>query len=138
MAEEEITEKTSEDNEETEEWHCEQCGGCCRHIAVQIDEPEDEDDYADIMWYLLHDNVNVFIDEEDDWYIEFLTRCSALNDDNSCGVYETRPPICRKYDPDECVKHGEGQAEKFKFQTREDLFAYLKLKGMTYLNKYMQ
>jgi len=117
---------------------CAMCGGCCKHIAIQIDTPEDKEDFEDIMWYLLHDNVNVFIDDEDDWYVEFSTKCSALNDDNSCKVYETRPQICRRYDPESCVKNGEGEAEKFKFRTREDLFNYMKLRNINYLNEYMK
>ena len=121
-----------------DEWECEQCGGCCKHIALQIDTPTTKEDFGDIMWYLLHKNVSVFIDDDDSWYVEFQTPCEALGEDNSCQVYNTRPPICRKYSPDECVKHGEGSAEKFKFNNREDLFAYLKLRKLNYLDEYME
>ncbi len=45
---------------------CRFCGACCRHVAIEIDTPEDTDDYEDIYWYLLHENIKVFVTEKDD------------------------------------------------------------------------
>lgn len=28
-------------------------------------------------------------------------RCSHLDGDNRCSIYDTRPPVCRNYTPDE-------------------------------------
>ncbi|MFH1848696.1 MAG: YkgJ family cysteine cluster protein [archaeon] len=117
--------------------NCSQCASCCNHIAIQIDTPETREDFSDITWYLLHENVKVFIDDEDDWYVEFSTPCSALGRDNTCQSYETRPSICRKYDPEECVTNGEGKAEKLIFRTREDLLSYLKLKDTGFFGSQM-
>ena len=55
-------------------------------------------------WYLLHDKVVIFV-EDAQWYIGILTRCKALQPDNRCGIYDTRPAICRSYSTDNCDYH---------------------------------
>ncbi len=85
---------------------CEKCVAlCCRYFALPIDNPTDVTDYDNIRWYLLHENVVVFI-EDGQWYIGVLTKCKHLQPDNRCGIYETRPRICRKYTTDNCDYHG--------------------------------
>ena len=49
----------------------------------------------------MHQGVIVFV-EDGDWYIQFQTRCKNLALDNRCGIYGTRPAICREYEPGEC------------------------------------
>ncbi len=107
---------------------CERCGECCKHVAVPIDKPEDNDDYHNILWYLYHEKVQVFVDDEDDWYIEFSTRCSALDKNNRCRVYDKRPNICREYSPESCVKHGEGEPYKYLFKTPDEFIKFLEKK----------
>ena len=66
-----------------------------------MDKPSTKRDYDDIRWYLMHENIIVFV-EEGDWYIQFQTRCRNLGADNLCTIYETRPEICREYQPRDC------------------------------------
>ena len=81
---------------------CEHCtAACCRYLALPIDKPRRARDYDDIRWYLMHQGVSVFV-EDGDWYIQFQTRCKNLREDNLCGVYDTRPEICREYEPGSC------------------------------------
>lgn len=81
---------------------CEHCtAACCRYLALPLDKPRTQRDYDDIRWYLLHEGVTVFV-EDGDWYIQFLTRCRQLGADNRCQVYETRPEICRDFEPGDC------------------------------------
>lgn len=81
---------------------CEHClAACCRYIALPLDKPTSAKDYDDIRWYLMHQGISVFV-EEGDWYIQFQTRCKNLGADNRCGIYESRPEICRDYEPGEC------------------------------------
>ena len=81
---------------------CEHCpAACCRHIALPIDKPANKRDYDDIRWYLMHKDVSIFV-EEGDWYVQFQARCSNLGTDNLCQIYESRPEICRDYEPGEC------------------------------------
>jgi len=100
-------------------------GGCCQHVAIPIDTPTTPGDFDDIRWYLLHDNVRVFV-EDGDWYCEFKTRCSALQTDWLCAIYEKRPKICRDYDAESCEYYGENDADDAEpsFETVEEIEAY--------------
>jgi uncharacterized protein len=81
---------------------CEHCtAACCRYLAIPLDKPRSARDYDDIRWYLMHEGISVFV-EDGDWYIQFQARCKNLGSDNLCMTYETRPQICREYEPGEC------------------------------------
>lgn len=105
---------------------CRTCGGgCCRHIALQIDTPDSEDDFDTLRWFLLHRGVKVFIDHDDSWNLEVATDCTALTD-GRCAIYDRRPRICRDYPPaDDACEHEEpGTSYKVLFRTAEDLEAW--------------
>lgn len=70
-----------------------------------MDKPTTKRDYDDIRWYLMHEGVSVFV-EEGDWFVQYQTRCRNLGADNLCGIYETRPEICREYEPGACDYSG--------------------------------
>lgn len=69
---------------------------CCKYFALQIDKPTTREEYDHIRWYLMHEGIAVWKDDGD-WYLEIRTVCKHLQPDNSCGIYETRPQICREY-----------------------------------------
>ena len=103
---------------------CDSCAGlCCRYFALPIDNPSTAREYDDIRWYLCHENVCVFI-EEKQWYIGISNRCKHLLGDNRCGIYATRPEVCREYATDNCDFHGgEYNFEKL-FTSAEQLRVY--------------
>lgn len=103
---------------------CSQCAGlCCRYFALPIDNPKTEKEYDDIRWYLCHENVVVFI-EEKQWYLGLMNKCKHLLPDNRCGIYETRPQVCREYSTDNCDFHGgEYNFEKL-FLSADEMWAY--------------
>ncbi len=81
---------------------CEYCTAkCCRYFAMPLETPEAFEDYEFIRWFLLHDRATVF-KEDDDWYLLVHTECEHLQADNRCGIYDTRPQICRDYTTKEC------------------------------------
>jgi Fe-S-cluster containining protein len=81
---------------------CEHCSAaCCRYLAIEIDKPTTARDYDDIRWYLMHEGISVFV-EDGEWYLQIQTRCKNLLANNLCGIYETRPQICREYEPGDC------------------------------------
>ncbi len=85
---------------------CEHCAAaCCRYLALPLDKPTNRRDYDDIRWYLLHENISVFV-EDGDWFVQFPTRCKHIGPDNRCTLYETRPEICREYDFGQCDYSG--------------------------------
>ncbi len=85
---------------------CEHCqAACCRYLALPIDKPKTERDYDDIRWYVMHQGISIFV-EEGSWYIQIRTTCKNLGGDNRCTIYETRPEICKEYDPGDCDYSG--------------------------------
>jgi len=106
---------------------CSKCNAqCCRHIAVEIDRPTTKKEFDNIRWYLVHKKVTVFIDHKSKWFLKFETPCENLVQ-NMCGIYETRPKICRDYPEEEfeCEKAGEGDYYKYLFEDEESFCEYL-------------
>jgi Fe-S-cluster containining protein len=44
--------------------------------------------------------------------------------DNRCGIYETRPEICREYTTDNCEYHDDWVYEQY-FETAEQVAEYI-------------
>jgi Fe-S-cluster containining protein len=106
---------------------CEHCTAvCCRYIALPIDTPTARPDFDDIRWYLLHENVQVFV-EDGDWYLYIATQCRHLQPDFRCGIYEHRPSICRKYTTDNCDYHSGDYGWEHHFTCPEHLDEYVRL-----------
>lgn len=81
---------------------CDYCTAkCCRYFALGIDQPEDQRDWEYVRWFLLHEASSTFM-EEGTWYLLVQTVCQHLLPDNRCGIYHTRPLICREYSTDNC------------------------------------
>ena len=81
---------------------CDHCTArCCHYFALPIDTPVDRNDYDNIRWYLLHGTVSVFVDDGS-WYLLIHNTCDQLDDAGRCGIYQTRPKICRDYSTDNC------------------------------------
>jgi len=103
---------------------CDQCSAlCCRYFVLEIDKPETRRAYDDIRWYLIHENVLVLI-EKKKWYLGIYSRCKHLQQDNRCGIYETRPKICREYSTDNCDYHGGEYDWDILFSSAEQLEKY--------------
>ena len=118
-------------SEENVQPPCEKCGGkCCNYIAVEIDKPGSKADYDHIRWYLLHNDVNVFIDHDKKWFIEFRTTCEEQDSDNRCSIYERRPKICRTHGSEEyeCEYYDSPYYKYFSFEN--EFLNYLENKGI--------
>jgi uncharacterized protein len=102
---------------------CEYCAAkCCRYFALPIETPESFEDLEFIRWYLLHDRASVF-QEDGDWYLLVHTTCKHLQADNRCGIYETRPKICRDYTTDNC-EYDDDWTYDFYLETAEQVAEY--------------
>jgi Fe-S-cluster containining protein len=103
---------------------CDQCSGlCCRYFALPLDNPRTVREYDNIRWYLLHENVVVFI-EKKQWYIGVMSRCKHLEPDNRCGIYHERPRICREFSTENCDYHGGDYGFEKLFTSGEQLRDY--------------
>jgi len=102
---------------------CDHCPAkCCRYFALPIETPDEMADFEYMRWYLLHERASVFTEDED-WYLLVHTVCKHLGEDNRCGIYETRPQICRDYTTDNCEYDDDWTYEKY-FETPEQVHEY--------------
>jgi len=105
---------------------CSRCPGdkCCNYITQSIDTPRSIADFDHLIWQLAHKNVQAYKDE-DGWFLLLMSLCQFLQDDGRCGIYATRPQLCRDYSNDYC--EFDEPAEKsfeFYFRSYKELDAY--------------
>ena len=58
-------------------------------------------DFDHLLWQVSHHNVHIFKDM-DGWFLLITGDCEHLQDNGMCGIYETRPLICREHSNDYC------------------------------------
>ncbi len=103
---------------------CEHCTAkCCRYFALPLETPTTLEEFEYIRWFLLHEHATVFT-EEGCWYVCVHTVCKHLKDDHRCGIYETRPQICREYTTDECEYEDDWVYDQY-FETAEQVDEYM-------------
>ena len=103
---------------------CDHCPAkCCKYLAAPIDTPTTHEDFDYIRWYLLHAEATVFV-EEGSWYLLVHTQCKHLQPDNRCGIYDTRPQICRDYSTENCEYEDDWVYERY-FETSEQVDEYV-------------
>lgn len=96
---------------------------CCRYFALPIEKPTTLEAFGYIRWYLLHERASIFIDEGT-WFLLVHTVCRHLQPDNRCGIYHTRPLICREYSTDNCEYEDDHTYEGY-FELAEQLEEYV-------------
>lgn len=105
---------------------CEYCTAkCCHYFALPIDEPTTRRDFDYIRWYLLHPGATVFV-EDGTWYLLVYSACKHLQTDHRCGIYESRPQICRDYKTTNCEYEDEWVYERY-FETPEQVEEYVEV-----------
>lgn len=104
---------------------CTACAKCCTYVGVDIDKPRKARCASDILWYLYHENVYVYVDGNDDWSVHFEGRCRNLGDDLRCLIYEQRPDICRGFDNTSCEVN-DHEHESLTFRQPTEFLAWLR------------
>jgi Fe-S-cluster containining protein len=114
----------------TPENKCDHCvqSICCTYITHQIDTPRSMEDFDYLIWQVSHDNVALFKDE-DGWFLSVSGRCSHLLPNGMCGIYDSRPQICRVHSNDCCEFDGPAEDDfELYFNNFESLNKYCKKK----------
>jgi uncharacterized protein len=103
---------------------CDHClpAKCCLYFALEIDTPTTKSDFDDMLWYLAHENIEIFV-EDKKWYLKVLNRCRMLNEFNMCSIYEIRPKICREYSIHNCEYEAESEND-LHFKDYKELYNY--------------
>jgi len=83
---------------------CSGCIKCCTYITVEVDAPRTPREYDQWIWALHHENVNLYVEKPERWFVAFDTRCNHLGHDGRCGIYGKHPVLCREYDPRSCER----------------------------------
>lgn len=105
------------------EKRCEFCNAkCCRYFALPIDKPTTYDEFDDVRWYLYHEKTSVFV-EDGAWFLLVHNDCKALDENNRCRAYATRPKICRDYSVEKCEYDDVVLFEQY-FETPEQVEEY--------------
>jgi Fe-S-cluster containining protein len=81
---------------------CTECGRCCTYVGIGINPPTSARHATDVLWYLYHEGVYVYVDGAGEWSVHFEARCRNLGDDLLCRIYVDRPHICRGFDSRVC------------------------------------
>ena len=66
--------KFENEDKMTESEICCKCTGCCRYVSVDIQKPRSKDQIDLYTWYLLHKNVQIYIDNDKGWNLLFITQ----------------------------------------------------------------
>lgn len=110
-------------NEKRQQVGCLECGMCCTYIAMEINGPTTVKRASEILWHLYHERVSVYRDSDDEWFVQFESRCQNLQADNKCAVYAVRPHVCREYSEDSCEINSEDEGTSF--YTAPEFLTYL-------------
>jgi len=113
--------------------NCHGCDAlCCKYVSVEIDEPTCKKDWDQIIWMLHHQDIVIYQDHDDDWIIEFKTKCKNLGEDQKCQIYEERPKFCRNHKANECEYNNEDSPYQTILRNVDDVKAYLRIKNVDY------
>jgi Fe-S-cluster containining protein len=74
---------------------------CCTYITEQLSTPRSRHDFDHILWQISHRDIQVYKDE-DGWFLLVNNACTHLLPGGGCGIYDTRPQVCREYSNDYC------------------------------------
>ncbi len=87
----------------TPENKCSFCHGakCCTYFTERLETPRSMHDFDHLLWQISHRDVRIYKDE-DGWYLLVEAPCLHLQKDGRCGIYETRPTVCREHSNDYC------------------------------------
>lgn len=82
---------------------CGFCTGskCCTYITEELQTPRAMRDFDHLLWQLSHQDIRVYKDEGT-WYLLVERSCLHLQSDGRCGIYHSRPMVCREHSNDYC------------------------------------
>lgn len=74
---------------------------CCTYITEQLETPRSMSDFEHLLWQISHRDIQIYKDE-DGWFLLINNPCTHILPSGQCGIYETRPNVCREYSNDYC------------------------------------
>ena len=109
---------------------------CCTYVTHAIDTPRSKDDFEQLLWQVSHNHIKIYKDE-DGWTLLVEGHCQHLQIDGGCGIYLTRPQICRDHTNDYCEYDAPSEdGFDLYFQNYDDLLKYCKKRFKTWGDQY--
>jgi len=108
---------------------CAQCTKslCCRYVTIPIDTPRSMRDFDNLLWKVSHRGVRIYRDV-DGWGVQTMNSCDHLLPGGGCGIYETRPIVCREHSNDDCEFRQEEDESVLEFSSHQELDEYCRAK----------
>jgi hypothetical protein len=78
------------------------------------------------LWALHHEQVNLYVEKPERWFLHFDTRCRQLQPDGRCAIYGRHPMLCRDYDPRSCERRSPLSDIAAWFRTAEEFEAWIR------------
>jgi hypothetical protein len=110
---------------------CRRCrpAKCCQYFSLEIDRPRSKKDYDDLLWFLAHENVSIYLWKRA-WYLMVHNPCVFLDRrTNLCTIYDRRPRICREHSTEDCEFDSDYEFDEH-FKSYDDLLRWLRKKGI--------
>lgn len=106
---------------DTPEAKCTRCRGavCCTYLTQRIDTPRSMADFDLLRWQLSHRDTQAYKDV-DGWFLLVNNPCRHLRADGRCGIYETRPQVCRDHSTKDCEVDGPAPPGDFELFFADD------------------
>jgi Fe-S-cluster containining protein len=104
---------------------CAGCSRCCETVSIEVDAPRAPWEYDQWIWVLHHQNLELYVEKPERWYLHIETRCRQLGDDRRCRIYGRHPVLCREYDPRGCERRAPLSDVVAWFKCAEDLERWL-------------
>jgi Fe-S-cluster containining protein len=105
---------------------CSRCLGstCCTYTTEALGTLRSKADFGHLLWQVSHQHVEAYRDSSG-WYLLMRGNCEHLRPGGACGIYETRPQVCRDYANDWC-EFDEAAEQHFlhHFRNYAELLAY--------------
>jgi Fe-S-cluster containining protein len=105
---------------------------CCTYTTEALGTLRSKADFDHVLWQISHSGVEVYKDESG-WYLLFRGHCEHLKPGGLCGIYTTRPQVCRDYTNDWC-EFDEPASKHFElyFTKYSELLQYCKRRFKTW------
>ena len=108
---------------------------CCTYVTHSLDTPRSKEDFEQLLWQVSHNHIKIYKDD-DGWTLLIDGHCQHLQIDGGCGIYETRPEICREHTNDYCEYDAPSEdGFDLYFQNYDDLLKYCKKRFKTWGKK---
>lgn len=109
---------------------------CCTYTTEALGVMRAMSDFEHLLWQVSHQHVEAYKDQ-DGWFLLIRGSCEHLQADGACGIYATRPQVCRDYDNDWCEFDSPAESHfEFHFRNHAELLAYCRKRFRSWDRRY--